>query len=565
MKISKQLLVTILALVFILSLAGCAQPAPAPAPVPIPVPAPGPAPAPEPVPTPSPAPAPTGPYGELRIAVTTLGAQRFDPIKSDLTGMGMNLYQMYDLLFWWEKGEGRPMLAERWEVGKDGLSWTFYIRKGVKFHNGADLTAADVKFSLERHMSPQALQPPEAIRDIERVEMVDDYTVRVYTKSLQPFMPFYLSQTSSTVLVTPKSYIEQRGVEYFETHPVGSGPFRLARQVSGDISEYEALDKHWGRTADFRKLSIILIPEETTQAALLRTGGVDLTNVGLETAEILETAGFKVQPYLWQNGSVHFFGAYEARGKGMPTQDIRVRKALSLAINRKAIIDGLYKGRARPPFVGDLVESSTDIDVAYWYDYFAKANPYDPAEAKRLLKEAGYPDGFKIKMYATKSSGRAFIPQWAEIIQGYWREVGVIAELNTIEHGTYTTWRRHPVNIALVGNALMYGNPERPGRSVALQLTSYASDTSSTRLLDGANIAGLDELINAAQSEMDAGKRKEMAAKVLKTSVDTYVMYQIAQVPAMVVYSPRLSLDTWPSAPANSYTPTYAYSIKHAK
>jgi len=105
----------------------------------------------------------------------------------------------------------------------------------------------------------------------------------------------------------------------------------------------------------------------------------------------------------------------------------------------------------------------------------------------------------------------------------------------------------------------------RIGQSAAQRLDGYTSTTGSTRLLDGANIAGLDELIRAAQSEMNAGKRKEMVARGIKMVEETYVIYQIARVPMMVVSGPRVSLDDWPSPAANSYPPTYAYRTQHAK
>ncbi len=569
MRVAKQVkLLVALGLVLTLFLSGCAQaapkPAPEPAPVPNPAPSPSPAPAPAPAPksSPSPAPTPTGPYGELRIAVSTLGSQRFDPIKSDFTGLGMNCLPMMDPILWQVGAEQKPWVAEKWTVGQDGLTWTFNIRKGIKFHNGADLTAADVKFSIERFKGPEALQPGSIIRDIQTIEMVDDYTLRLVTKSVQPFLPFTVAGRHPAI--TPKAYIEQYGIDYFERKPIGSGPYRFVSATFGDVSQFEALDTHWIRPASFKKLSVIRVSEETTKAAMLRTGAVDITDVELEAAEALEKLGYKAYPYTMQKGSVSFFGAYEPRGKGMPTSDVRVRKALSLAINRKAFIDVLYKGRAKPPLPMGLYASYADYDVAYWYDAFAKANPYDPAEAKRLLKEAGYPDGFKIKFFSCQPAGRGFLPKWAEIIAGDWREIGVIAELQIIDLGTYTQWRRHPANINLVGNVLCYAAPEYAGQSAA-SLDGARSDAVQTRLLDAAPFGPeLDKMITLAMSEMNDAKRKETTARVIRMIEDTYTRYQVAQIPMMLVTSPKVNVDEW-FPPSNPYPPTYADRTRHAK
>ena len=132
-----------LGLAVTLLLAGCAKATPAPLPTPMPTPTPSPA----PTPTPSPTPSTTGPSGELKIAVGTIGAEKWAPFKADNTGTGNMLAPMFDFLFWWEKRQLNPYLAERWEIAPDGLSWILYIRKGVKFHNGAELKADDVKFS----------------------------------------------------------------------------------------------------------------------------------------------------------------------------------------------------------------------------------------------------------------------------------------------------------------------------------------------------------------------------------------------------------------------------------
>ena len=568
MTSSKRIKIVVsLAIITILTLAGCVQTAPAPAPVPVPAPAPAPAPA--PTPAPAPAPAPTGPYGQLRIGTSALGNERFYPPFADLSTKSI-VAPMFDFLVGAPKTVLAPVLiAEKWEVAADGLSWTFSIRKGIKFHNGEDLKADDVKSSIEGYMLPQSSN--SAMRNaVDRVELVNDYSLRVYTKAKQPFFPWAFTLVSpATGMVMPKDYIEQRGLEYFDRYPVGSGPFKFIRRVSGDLIEYEAVENHWRQTPEFKKLTVILIPEESTRVAMLKTAQVDLAEVGLESALEMGTTGFQTAVIGTTSPIIQLMGAYDPRAAGMPTSDIRVRQALSLAIDRDTIRKEFFYGKTGPPMPANLSEVSTDIDVPYWVDYCAKLYRYDQEEAKRLLKEAGYAAGFSFKLYTWPDVGRGYLPKMAEIVSAYWLKIGVKAEVTPIDSGVWTTWRLGPgptgggrgPALPLVGQATTWARVSDPLTHTTLQ-TGYHPIGSIAYPGDG--MPELSKLIVDMQSEVDTAKRREMVAKAAKMATDSFVAFQIASVPTYVAISSQIDW-VFPTPLPYSSPSAFAELAKHRR
>lgn len=529
--------VVALGLVFILALAGCRELA---------------------------EPAPTGPYGELRMAVGTFGNEKLDPtIAMSETAISL-LSPIYDFIVRADGPRQVPGIAERWEMAPDGLSWTFYIREGIKFHNGEDLTADDVKFSLDRYLSDVVVYG-HLRGSVERVEVVDNYTIRVYTKGLQILIPDQCGGEPNALegLVVPKDYTEEYGWEYLNLHPVGSGPFKFVRHVPGDLVEYEAVEEHWRQTPAFKKLTTTLVPEETTRVLMLKTGEIDVIDIGLESAMELRQAGFRTFALSDLSTVVRVLGPYDPRAVDMPVADIRVRQALSLAINRDEIINVFFSGLAGPPLPPHLTVSKREIDADYWLDYATKLYRYDPEEARQLLREAGYPDGFNWKFYTFDIGGAPYAFDLAEVLQGYWQEIGVNTELVPMDLGAFKQLRgvgsgpdRAPAPEA-IGAGCIIAHGERPYLYGDLNNHFHSGTTWSAV---GTALPELDRVLDAYVEAVDASERERLIAEAIKIMTDTFVSITICTVPEVGALGPRVDI-TFPKM-ASGF-PFYADVVKH--
>jgi peptide/nickel transport system substrate-binding protein len=438
-----------------------------------------------------------------------------------------------------------PGIVQKWEMAPDGLSWVFTVRKGVKFHNGDPVMAKDIKFSLERYASPQAMY--SYIRDsMDHAELIDDYTLRIYTKGPQPYFAYYTSMlgSGSTGLVMPMDYFQQHGQDYYKQHPIGSGPWKFVRHVPADSIEFEAVTNHWRQTPAFKNLTLILMPEETTRLASLKTGAVDVIDVSIQGAADAKAAGYKYAALSTNTDHILFYGTYEPEAATLPTADVRVRQALSYAINREEIRKTILMGMAGPPPAGFALYESLDMDAAYWKDYIAKIYTYDPNKAKQLLKDAGYEKGFTIKMYSFNQGGAPYLPQLAEVVAGYWQKIGVNVQLTPIDYGTIKIWRKGGKNGGpvpeLLGQASAYASSEDRLTANKLQ-TSYLGG--GTCNLFAHAKPELDALIKAAMSEADATKRRAEIAQALQIGVDAYVNLGLSTSPSLAAMGPRVDIN----------------------
>ncbi|MGQ4810265.1 Heme-binding protein A [Candidatus Entotheonellaceae bacterium PAL068K] len=476
--------------------------------------------------------------GTLVIVLDTLGGQTMDPILEGRAPHAHYQAPMFDALvgFNYEKGGIGPGVAERWELAEDGMSWTFYLQKGLKWHNGDPLTAHDVKFSLERTMSPESIASRSAAlrRNVKRIEVVDDLTVRIYTNGVQVHFPASLSRAVfQEGQLMPKKYIETVGVETFREKPIGSGPWKFVRSVPGDRIEYEAVDyPHWRGTPNFKRLVILLVPEESTRVAMVRTGEAAIGSISPESIREVEAAKLKVVSVPATMQAIYqFWGLYRSELQGSPLADVRVREALSLAIDRQQIIEHVMYNRASWPMPFATFGYSVDMDTQAWQAWSREALRYDPERAKQLLAEAGYPNGFELTFANTALPGTPFMFQVGIAVADFWTKIGLKVSLKHYEWGAFRLMYRGDQK-GLAGNASMF---RTAGRPIAAARYHGGFHSQSGHHLFGtrddcpARCQEFDRLHLEVVAEKDAAKRAEKTNRMIKMVANSWLAVPIIE------------------------------------
>jgi len=487
--------------------------------------------------------------GRLVVALDTLGAQTMDPILETRAPHAHYQAPIFDSILWFDpvKGGIGPGVAERWEMAPDGQSWIFYIRQGQRWHNGDPVTAHDVKFSLERTMSPEALSGRVAglRQEIDRIEVQDDSTVRVYTKGTLPYFPEGLSRAVfQEGQLMPKKYIETVGVEEFRKKPIGSGPWKFVRSVPGDQVEYEAVNyPHWRGTPQFKNLTFLLIPEESTRVAMVRTGEAAIGSISPESLKEIKAAKLKTVTVPGTMQAVfQFYGTYRPEVKDSPVADPRVREALSLAINRQQIIDHVMDGQALWPMPFATFPYSVDMDLPRWESWAKEALRYDPDRAKKLLAEAGYPDGFRLTFWNIALPGTPFMTHIGEAVTGFWEKIGVKVDIKAVEFGTFPPMERGDQK-NLIGTASMY---RTAGRPVALPRYNSGFHTKSNARLLGdpqhSNVLSqeFDKLNAEIVSEKDDTIRATKMNRLIELVANTWIGVPIIEGMGYWAVNPKL-------------------------
>jgi len=368
------------------------------------------------------------PEGQLTWGVhITLAPTYFDPAETPgLVTPFMILYALHDALVKPMPGRpAAPSLAESWTVSKDGLTYDFVLRKGVKFHNGEPVTAEDVKFSYERYRGAAAT----LLRSrVARVEIPEPGRWRMVLK--QPwadFMTFYASPATGAAWIVPKAYVEKVGEEGFKRAPIGAGPYRFVSFKPGIELTLEAHEAYWRKVPNVKTLVFRVITDESTRLAALKRGEVDIAYsfTGPLAEELKRSPGVTL-------ANVHPpFTAWlyptEQFDPKSPWADVRVRRAASLAIDRPAINQSQYLGLAR--FASSIVPENQE------YFWAAPMPTYDPAQAKKLLAEAGYPNGFDAgEVIGDTIYGTAM----GEPAVNFLQAVGIRTRLRPLERAAFT-------------------------------------------------------------------------------------------------------------------------------
>lgn len=277
-----------------------------------------------------------------------------------------------------------PALALRYER-LDMLTWKFYLRQGVKFHNGNPFNAADVKFSFERLGNPDVSEFINTGKAIDSIDILDDYTVVIKTKTPNPWFANNMHQ----IFMMDKESTEARDAGEVMVKPIGTGAYKMVEWVKGSYVRAEAFADYWEGAAPIKNVEIRPISEASTRFAALVSGQVDIVSgVPVELYDkILDNPKLEVVSRAARRSIFLAMG----NKPGSPTADIRVRKAIYMAINEDEIIEKIMRGHAAP--AAQIPDPPT---IGYNPDI--KRLPYDPQKAKALLKEAGYGDGFEITL-----------------------------------------------------------------------------------------------------------------------------------------------------------------------
>ena len=389
---------------------------------------------------------------------TSIITDKLDP--ADTSG-GKEVDQIFEGLVEFEPGTTnvKSCLATSWEVSADGTEIVFHLREGVKFHDGTDFNADAVVFSFARQYDPnhpyhqygEWANFRAQLSDVERMEKVDDYTVKLILK-----------RTNASIIATLTDYgvhiVSPTNAEKYKEdafkNPCGTGPFKFVEWVKDDHITLEANENYWRERASLDKLIFKVIPDPSARLMALEVGevqGIEYPNPAdfdrikaNQDLVLMSEAGMNVGYMAMNTG----YGYIDANKNGVrdladeplvktpgyyePLTKKKVRQAINMAIDKQSIVDNIYMGTAikakngMPPFMlgyNDAIE-----------DY-----PYDPAQAKTLLAEAGYPDGFEVTLYVMPVS-RPYMfdpPKIGEAIQSYLAAVGITVKFYQVDWGTY--------------------------------------------------------------------------------------------------------------------------------
>ena len=412
------------------------------------------------------------------------------------------------------------VLAEHYEVSKDGLQYTFRLRKGVKFHDGSELTAEDVKYTYEWYMNPaNTANGATNFQSVSKVETPDKYTVVVKMK--EPFAPF-LVNTASTFIYSAK-YHGRIGEKAYKSQPMGTGAFKLREWRPAEFTTVDAFDQHFRGRPNIDAFRQDVVPEASVRAIALRTGTSDSATWPLLAEDNL---AFEANPnYTVFRTSSEGVNHFPINNKLPQLSDKRVRQAMMHAIDRQRLIDDVFRGTAV------IADSIYPPSMRAWYDRSLKKYPYDQARARSLLEEAGWrmgPGNVRVRegqrlsfTCAVITGDRARRPE-AEIAQQDLAQVGI--EMRIIERPVATILTQLPKGEldASLFNWTYNSGALEPDPQTTLK-------TGGVRNFANYSNPRIDDLLGQGLREVDVKKRQKIYGEVQRIFVEDvpvlYIMY----------------------------------------
>jgi peptide/nickel transport system substrate-binding protein len=390
-----------------------------------------------------------------------------------------------------------PDLARSWKVSKNGLVWTFNLRRDVKWHDGVKFTAEDVKFTFNTIMNPKVNSVRRGDYFIDgkpiKFKVKDKYTIQAILP--KPFSPFLVSAAMSII---PKHLLEGKELDmaFFNNHPIGTGPFIFVEYKTGDHVLVRRNPDHYGGVPLLKEILFKIIPDENTALIALKSGEIDSAGIPAKDFHPIKNIDlYKYDALLYTYLGLNL--------KSPKFSNIRVRQALSYAVNRKQLIGLVFRGYASPAYSPSAPVSWAYSDDVYKYEY-------DPAKAKELLKEAGVKD---LEFTLLVNHGNKDREKAAAILQQQFKKIGVNMNIRVLEWSAMlkiTNARTDPKNY----DAVLIG------WSTGVDPDSY-SVWHSSQYPAGLNFIGynnpkVDKLLDAGRREISRSGRKKIYAQMYK-------------------------------------------------
>ena len=428
--------------------------------------------------------------GDTLIVGNPLDAVSLDPHRTNDAASALPMFQIYDTLVKLSNEMTiEPGLATEW-TQVDDFTTEFKLRQGVKFHNGEELKASDVKFTFERHINPETAAPAAfMLTTISEIKVIDDYTVHFITK--EPCASLLYNLTHVDMGILSEKAVTEAGDDY-ANQPVGTGPFKFVSWKKNQEIRLVRNDEYFKGPAKVANLVIRIIPEGATMIAELQTGGIDMAlNIGSQFVPMFQPGtGLKLSQF---NTFTIKYLSFDHRVA--PFNDVRVRQAINYATNKDAIVKVAYSGAAEP-LSGPLPKNINGFNenlVPY---------EYNVEKAKALLAEAGYADGITTTLYI---SDKEIDTKLATVLQAQLKDVGINVDIQVIEWGTYLQKTAEGLPLFLLGWTTVTADADN-GLYANFHSSAWGSQGNRTFYKN----EKVDELLDGGRAEFDQEKRKAM-------------------------------------------------------
>ncbi|MDR3043371.1 MAG: ABC transporter substrate-binding protein [Desulfovibrio sp.] len=378
-----------------------------------------------------------------------------------------------------ENGKIVPLLAESWKMLDDKVTYEFTLKQGVKFHNGDIMTADDVVYSFKRALSPAGAATKAQSMYLAEVGKKDERTI--YLKAVAPMGQAFLGNLSHPwASIFSEKYTEAKGLDYGQ-QPMGTGKFKLKRAVAGDRVELERFDDYHGTKAKVKNLIFRTIVEAASRTIELESGAVDaVTDIApIDTNRIKDNP--KLELIAVPSYRLHHLGFDVTLP---PYDNPKVRQAINMAINRPGIVKAVLRG------LGESARGVLPSTIDYSSYKDSADLPYNPEKARELLKEAGYPNGFKGVLITSERSDYQNI---ATVVQNNLQQVGIDMQIKIIESGAYNDFIGRPKHDPFIYNwggnvptadPFFYLTPLYHSRNIGQANRYYFSNAELDDLLD---------------------------------------------------------------------------------